>query len=288
MKTKLSTLLILTVLSAFLLMAMASGSSDESSITNSSSNSSSEKADIQETILLERDGVKITAKEMVTDIIWGDGIKLLVENSSDTDLNISCDSMIVNDFMITDMFYCTVAAGKKSNETLYLSSSDLKNSGIDNIGKIEFEFYASNNNYERIFENEYAVLETSLISKMDTSTNVEGAELYNQNNIKIIGKAVNEHDFWGSAVVLYIENNTDDEISVYCDNMSVNGFMVSPLFASNIKPNKKAVDTITLFENELEENDIESIEDIELSFRIINSDNYNIIDETAPISFSTK
>ena len=123
---------------------------------------------------------------------------------------------------------------------------------------------------------------------MDTSTNVEGAELYNQNNIKIIGKAVNEHDFWGSAVVLYIENNTDDEISVYCDNMSVNGFMVSPLFASNIKPNKKAVDTITLFENELEENDIESIEDIELSFRIINSDNYNIIDETAPISFSTK
>ena len=34
-------------------------------------------------LLLEKDGIKITAQEWVTDEFWGNGIKLLVENDTD-------------------------------------------------------------------------------------------------------------------------------------------------------------------------------------------------------------
>ena len=191
--------------------------------------------------------------------------------------------------MISDLFYASVAAGKKANETLYLSSNELKNAGIDNIGKIEIDFYASDDaTYDRIFENEFVTLNTSLLESMDTSADTDGTELYNANDVKIVGKIVNEHDIWGSAVVLYIENNRQENVNISCDNMSVNGFMVSPFFYSQVYAGKKAVDEITIFESDLEENGIESIEDIELTFKIYNPDTYDTIDETDIIAFSTK
>lgn len=49
-----------------------------------------------------------------------------------------------------------------------------------------------------------------------------------------------------------------------------------------------ALDEITILSSDLEENDIEKVEDIELVFRIINSDNYQTIIETEPITFSTE
>jgi hypothetical protein len=48
------------------------------------------------------------------------------------------------------------------------------------------------------------------------------------------------------------------------------------------------MDTITLFSDDLEENDITSVEEIELKFRIYNSDTYDDIDETDAITFSVK
>ena len=39
--------------------------------------------------------------------------------------------------MITDLFSADVAAGKQSNEVMYLSSTELKAAGIDTVGQIE-------------------------------------------------------------------------------------------------------------------------------------------------------
>lgn len=254
-----------------------------------SSKKSNEKTTIEETVLLERDGIKITAKEYITDSFWGDGIKLLIENTSDKNLTVSCDALMVNDYMVADLLFSgNVAAGKKTNETLYLSSTELKNAGIDNVGKVEIDFYAYDDNYSRVFENEIVKLETNKIDSIDVNSNVDGVELYNANDIKIVGQYVKDNTFWGTSVVVYVENNTEKEITVTCDNLSVNGFMVSEYFYSNVYPGKKAVDSITLFDSDLEENDIDSVEDIELSFKILNSKNYNIIDETEPIGFSVK
>ena len=287
---------IISVICLFAFMAIASGSSaedetpvNEDGAKSNTSSVASEDITIDEQVLLDRDGVKITAKEYVKDSIWGDGIKLLIENNSDRNLNVSCDALVVNDYMISDLFYCDVAAGKKSNETLYLSSSQLKNAGIDNVGKIEIDFYASDDDtYDRIFENEFVTIQTSAFDVMDSTSNVSGAELYNNNGIKIVATVVENNDLFGSAVVLYAENNSGKNVSISCDDMSVNGFMVSPLFSSLVYAGKKAVDEITIFESDLEENGIESIEEIELSFRIYDSDSYNTIDETEPILFSAK
>ena len=71
---------------------------------------------IAEQVLVDQNGVKITATGLEEDGIWGVGLKLLIENSTDQDLGISCDAVIVNNYMIANLFSATVAAGMKSNE----------------------------------------------------------------------------------------------------------------------------------------------------------------------------
>ena len=239
-------------------------------------------------MLVDQDGIKITATEYVTDDIWGDGIKLIVENTSDNDYTVGCDALIVNDYMITDLFSADVAAGKKSNEVMYLSSSELEAAGIDVVGKVEMYFHAYDSNWDSLFQNVYSEIETSQYANMDTTPNDEGSELYNENGIKIVGKTVDENSFWGTAILLYVENTSGNNIGINVDNMSINGFMMSPLFSTTVYDGKKSIDAITVFSSDLEENGIESIDEVELKFHIYNADSYDTIADSDAITFSAQ
>ncbi|MBE6563278.1 MAG: hypothetical protein E7660_06035 [Ruminococcaceae bacterium] len=289
------TIKILCLVMAFILFAlMAMGSSSDDSgqkdvEVNDSANAGTSTESIEEQVLLERDGIKITANEYVDEMIMGEGIKLLIENTSAKNVGVGCNALIVNNYMISDLFSCSVAAGKKANETMYLSSSELEAAGIENIGQIEIYFHIyDSDSYDTLFDADVVTVKTNLFDKMDVTGDTSGAELYNANDIRIIGKYVDDTSFWGAAVLLYIENNSGRNISVSCENMSINGFMVNPLFYSNVYNNKMAFDEITIFSSDLEDNNIETIEDLELSFRIYDPDTLENIAETGPISFSVK
>ena len=244
---------------------------------------------INEQVLLDQNGIKITAREYIEDSFLGEGIKILVENSSEKNVGIQCNAVIVNNYMVSDLFACNVAAGKKSNETIYLLSTELEAAGIENIGQIELYFHVYNSDtYADLFDSECITIQTSGFSDMDVTPIDVGVDLYNQNGIRIVGKIVDEDSFWGSAVLLYLENTCGKNVVVSCENMSINGFMVDGYLYSKIYDGKMAFDEITIFQSDLDENDIKSVEEIELSFHIFDADSYQTIVNTDPISFSVK
>lgn len=244
---------------------------------------------IEEQVLFDANDVRITAVEYVTDTIWGDGIKVLIENNGSANVGIGCDALIVNDYMINDLFSEQVAAGKKANETIDLLTSELEAAGIDNVGKIEVQFHLFDpDTYMTTYTSDLVTIETSHYADMDTSANDDGQELYNEGGIRIVGKYVDENSFWGNAIVLYLENNTDRNICVQANDLSINGFMINGIFSSTIYSGKKAVDDVTLFQSELDENGIASVDDVELTFHIFDPDTYATIADSGVISFSTK
>lgn len=294
-------------LAVFAAMALGSGQADSGDVKQVVSNEGSETAGadestsgssgtssgatvtIDEQVLLDQDGITVTATEYVTDSIWGDGIKLLLENNSDKDITVGCDALIVNDYMITDLFSSGIAAGKKSNETLYLSSMQLNAAGIENVGKIEIYFHVYDpSTYDTVFDSECVTIQTSEYDNMDTAANDSGTELYNQNGIRIIGKTVDENSFWGTAILLYTENNSGKNVGISVDDMSINGFMMNPFFSTTVYDGKKSIDDITVFSNDLEENGIEAIEEVELKFHIYDADSYSTITDSEPITFSAQ
>lgn len=121
---------------------MGSGSSEEKETKEiaEATNKEKSKITISELVIVDVNNIKITAKEYVEDSIWGDGISLQIENNMDRDVSISCEALIVNNYMITDLFSEEVTAGKKANEVMHLSSSELKAAGIDSVGQVEIYF----------------------------------------------------------------------------------------------------------------------------------------------------
>lgn len=256
---------------------------------SSTEEESSQDTVIGEQVLMDAEGVRITAKGYETDDIWGDGVQLLIENDSEKNVGVSCSALIVNNYMISDLFSTKVAAGKKANETMYLSSSELEAAGIENVGQIEICFYLFDpDSYETTYEADLVTIKTSHYDDMDTTPNDEGTELVNENGIRIVGRYVDENSFWGNAIVLYLENTTDENVTVQCDDMSVNGYMVTPYFSCMLYPHKMAVDDITLMESELEENNITSVDEVELTFHVFDTDTYDTVFDTDPVTFSTK
>lgn len=236
--------------------------------------------------ITNQNGIIITAKEYLTDSIWGDGIQLLTENDSDKSILLSCTAFIVNNYMITDLYASEIAAGKKANKVMHPSSSELQAAGIESVGQIEVYFHASNpDTYETIFEADYITIQTSEFANMDTTPADAGTELYTADGIKIVGKTVDENSFWGTAILLYCENKTGKNVGISAEQMSINGFMMNPLFSTTLYDGKMSIDDITIFSSDLEDNGIESIEEIELKFHIYDADSFHTITDSDAITF---
>ncbi|MBO6308731.1 MAG: hypothetical protein J6N70_07865 [Oribacterium sp.] len=87
---------------------------------------------------------------------------------------------------------------------------------------------------------------------METVKLDDGHELYNEDGLRIVGKYVDENSIWGTAVLLYIENNTGKNIGVQADDMSINGFMVQPFFSATVYDGKMSINDITIMQSDLD------------------------------------
>lgn len=250
---------------------------------------SSDDTTIDEQVIFDANDVKITAVEYSTAGLFGDSIKVLIENNGTSNVGIGCDALIVNDYMITDLFSEQVAAGKKSNETIDLYTSQLKAAGIDMIGKVEVRFHLYDpDTYMTTYTSDLVEIQTNHYADMDTTPNDDGQELYNNGGIRIVGKYVDENSFWGNGIVLYLENNSEQNVTVQVNDMSINGYMMSPIFSSTVYAHKKAIDDITIFQSDLDQNGITSVDDVELTFHIFDPDTFSTITDSDVVSFSTK
>ncbi len=279
-------LLTVLVICLFCLLALGSGSSSDSENENISSDTTTKQEDvsvtIDEEVIFDQNDVVITAKEIVTDSIWGQGIKVLIENNSSSDVTVSCDALAVNGYMLTDFLYETVTAGQKANSTIYCLSSELKNAGISGIGEVDIWFYLLNpDTYERIYEaSEPSIIKTSAYDTIDTSLDIGGSEILNQDGIRIVAKYVDEDSFWGKSVLIYAENNSGRNVSITSDDTSINGYMIDGYYYADIKDGYKAFDSLEFFDSTLEENGIEKIENLKLKFTCFDLDSYKTIFES--------
>lgn len=86
--------------------------------------------------------------------------------------------------------------------------------------------------------------------------------------------AVEEDSIWGYTLKAYLENKTDKELMFSISNASVNGFMCDPFWASTVSAGMKANEEITFPSENLKRNGIETVTDIEFTFRVYDSENW--------------
>lgn len=243
---------------------------------------------VEKQVLLDQDGLMVTAVELTEGPIWGIGLKLLVENNSQRNYALRCDTLAVNGYMMsTLLFSADVAAGKKANETMYFSDGDLEGAGIVKIMDITARFAAYDpDSYEDLWGPVEVNIPTSAAGSEEQPAMDEGKELYNQNGVRIVGRYVEEDTLWGAGVVLFLENTGEEDVVVSCDDMSVNGFMVTPYLHCQVNADCRAMANITVMESDLEANGIQAVENIQLTFQGYSPDSYDTLFQTDPVEFS--
>lgn len=125
---------------------------------------------------------------------------------------------------------------------------------------------------EPIIPEDAAISETVLIDEL---------------GVKITAKSIDYDDWYGPAIKLLIENNTDTGLTVQCRNASVNGYMVDTLISCDVASGKKANDELTIYKSSLEQCGIDTIADIEFTFHIFTTDGWDDFLDTDPITLKT-
>ena len=266
--------------------ASVNGDSSVTSNNESADSSSGNKTEdnvvaeitVAETVLYDVDGVKVTATGYEEG--WtGPEIKILVENNSDKNVLITSDSVSVNGYMMPfAALYAEVAAGKKANETLSLMSSELDRSGIDVLAELQFYLQIQNpETWETVATSELLTLTTSA-APYEQPVDDSGDVLFDSNGIRIICKGLKQDIIWDGTVVFYMENNSGKEISIYAENVSVNGFMQDVGLWSDLRPGTKLIDGMSMIDlSDLEIESIDQIENIEFNLRVVDANTWEDI-----------
>ncbi len=93
--------------------------------------------------------------------------------------------------------------------------------------------------------------------------------------------SIEPDNMWGYTLKVLLENKSADKIYMFSvESASVNGVQSDPFFASEVASGKKANEDISFADSTLNENGIKEYTDIELTFRVYDTDDWTA-DEVA-------
>ena len=230
-------------------------------------------ATIEETVLVDENGVRITATEL-TYGNYAAELTLVIENNSDKDLSFiansvgySCNS--VNGYMVSEGYLnCDVAAGKKANDSISIGYDTLMLYGIFEIADIEIGFDISDDDYNHIYTGPQTILTTAAdgydydtpVYRENIASKESQAEydysvpyfstdtVYEESGLVIASQAVMENQDGESILLLEVVNTSDAIVGVSTTNIDINGLRVcdSTWSYDTINPGKTAIVDIDL------------------------------------------
>ncbi len=238
---------------------------------------------VDEQVVFDQDGIRITIKELDTeDSFFGPALKVLVENGSSENITVQVRNVSINDIVVESTFSCDVASGKMANDEIMFMSSSLEAANVEIIKNFEFCFHIfDSESWETIIDSQPIIVETSADPAYIQDVDDSGTVVLDQDGIKLVVKNLDvTGSYWGADLYVYVENNSQNDITIQTRDVSVNGFMVDPIFSCDVPMGKKAFDSISFMQSDLEDNAITDITTLELSFHVFDSNNWNTILDT--------
>jgi len=247
-----------------------------------------EDVNVQESVIYDDGDIKVTVLSLDYRGWMGPELKFLIENNSEKAIMLQASDLVINGYMINPIMSAEVEAGEKVNDELTVLNSDLESTGIETIQYFSFNLRVIDSaDWAKTFITDTIRIETdanpAFIQKVDDS----GTVLVEQNGVRIIMKELlTEQEFWGAELLLFIENNSGQDISVTVKDVTANGLAVNPLFYADVLSGTKVITGLGFLENDLKENGIRDIREIELYFNVIDKNNFRTVFKTDKITIT--
>lgn len=235
---------------------------------------------IEPTVLYDSEGVKITATELRLNDYDDFELNLLIENNNDYSVHMIIDGCSVNGFMVSAMAVPDIAAGKKANDVLDFSQWELDENKIDAIGQIDFLLTLYDEDFHTVVEDLPLSITTDTPA---TSPDLAGTLIFDAYNIKIYAYELIADEFGGYEIAFSMENNGENPVSVEFNEVSINDFTVNSFFYTSVSAGKKAIDTLDFYSSDLEDNNIETISEIEFFVTVTDTHNWDRFVSEEPV-----
>lgn len=234
-------------------------------------------------VIIDNDSCRVTITKYDPDGDWGFTVKLSCENKTeDQTLMFSANEAVVNGYAIDPFFGTTVAPGKIANESLEFDNTSLDEAGIASVDEILLSFVVYDDDdwmADHIADETIALYPSGLTADdiiIPERTVSESEQVVVDNDdVTFVILGVEEDSFWGYALKVFVENKTADEIMISWDDVSVNGFMVDPYWATSVPANAREYGEISFSDSDFEENGIESVDEIEYTLSVNNYDTWD-------------
>ena len=209
-------------------------------------------------------------------------LQVLCENKSDRPLMFAWNNVSVCGFMYDPMWAEEVAAGKKVNTTIGIDTYALEQMKVTDVDQITFDLWVQDSEE---FMNEPVVNEMFTIYPTGKTPDQVKFPVYEPSetdtviadNETLTFIVMNVDDELADYYTLncYIANHTGKNLMISWDDVSVNGFMVNPFWATVVAAGKQAYAEIIFYRSDLEKQDIEVVQDIEFKLEVTDADTWD-------------
>ena len=256
------------------------GNTDVSEESETKTSNDDQKVTFEEMVVVDNDECMVKITDINKNGLWGYTLKASLENkSSEKTYMFAIESAAVDGVQCDPLFASEISPGKKANEDISFSNSALEENGINDFSEIELTFRVYNSEN---WEEDAIVKETVYIYPYgEDQVKLFEREVKDTDNVVIdndyvtvIVTGYEEDSIWGYTANLFIVNKSDANIMVSADDVSVNGYMADPFFATSVLPGKCEFSSMSWSDGTLEENGITNIEEIEITFRVFDNDDW--------------
>jgi len=257
--------------------------SDSDSEAPKSQASSAAKADytVKDYVVVDNDTCIFKINE-VKDKKGSVEFSVYCENKTEeTTLMFSVDNCAVNGCSIEPLWANSVAAGKKANDSIGFSAQELKLYGIETVDEFRFDLSVydyDNWSAEKAVEDTFVVYPTGKNGEEVTypRRGVTGSDIVfvDNDDMKVVITESGKGTFWAFYSTLYLENKTDNTLMFSWGDVSVNGFMCDPFFATTVPAHSCKYTDVTFSTTAFEENSIEEVEEIEFGLHVYDADSW--------------
>lgn len=257
----------------------------ERTIASGEAGSNTETAEapsLAETLVLDHEGLKITAKELDMNGSLGPTLRLFIENETNRNVTVQVRDMSVNGCMIAPLLSSAVGKGETKEDGIGFSARALKLGGIDTFAELTFRFCVlDSETLDKIYESEPVTLRTSASEGYQERVDDSGTLAYEKEGVKIVVKGpIERENGFGPGILLYIENKSDKKIAIHATDVAVNDAGLEPIFSPEIAPGKHAVEAMTFFDDQLDNKKISSVRKAAFKCLIVDAESAETIKET--------
>lgn len=114
---------------------------------------------------------------------------------------------------------------------------------------------------------------TKSYNSSSQSQSYASREIYNKNGIKVVCLGLDDSGYLPQ-IAFKIENNSDYDIFISTDKLSINDYMINRSLYCEVAKGKKALDGIVMFSSDLSDLGIARIRNIEFTLEVSEADNY--------------